>query len=209
MAFLLSNSVFIHTPKTGGQWVAGVLEQTGLLKGTLGVVHATPQELAHEEEFRKRNVRFAMVRHPLSWYQSIWTHRMDEQWAPVSARDWFSERSLEMWREFTDKCRSETFDEFVRKCTTHYPHGYVSALYDSYTQGCTFVGRQETLAADLLTVLRGAGEQFDTDRIRETPDRNVRSRGEVWLQRCQYTPELLALVMRAEARAIAKFHYLR
>ena len=208
MAFLLPKSVFIHIPKTGGQWVAAALQNAGLIVGQLGEVHASPDEIAHESAFRDRSVVFAIVRHPLTWYQSMWTHRMDEGWDdPINDPDWFSPRWIQTWADFNDHCRATTFEDFVRKCARRYPDGWVSMLYDSYTAGCTFIGRQEQLADDLVKVLDLAGETFQADRIRTTRPQNVRSHRPRKLPCCQYTPDLVELVMKAETRAIGKFGY--
>jgi hypothetical protein len=227
MAFLLQNSIFIHIPKTGGQWVTTALKGAGLVLGELGVVHATPDEITHDPAELKRSKRnrprwyewvrvrlsirrqpvvFSMVRHPLSWYQSCWAHRMDDAWAPINAPDWFTHRAIETWADFTDHCRASTFAEFVRKCTARYPEGFASLLFDSYTDGCTFVGRQERLRDDLVTALRLAGEDFQPEHLWRTPPRNVLGSGR-WRSQCQYTPELIERVVVAEARAIRKFGY--
>jgi hypothetical protein len=207
MAFLLPRSVFIHIPKTGGQWAAAALKNAGLLCSPLGVVHASPDEIAHEESFRLRAMAFAVVRHPLTWYQSIWAHRMDDKWGPMDAPDWFTPRWMAVWADFTKKCRADTFEEFVHKCADAYPEGFLSNLYDVYTEGCAFIGRQERLVDDLLSALELAGEQFQEGRIRETRRRNVRGHHRRWSGQCRYTPELADTVVKVEARAIATFGY--
>ncbi|MEW6754950.1 MAG: hypothetical protein AB1505_28800, partial [Candidatus Latescibacterota bacterium] len=176
MAFLLRRSVFIHIPKTAGQWVASALESAGLLAGRLGVVHASPDEICREGAYRARPFRFAMVRHPLSWYQSMWAHRVDEEWGPMDDPAWFTPRWVEVWAEFTKQCRAATFAEFVRACTSHYPQGFVSTLYDVYAQDCGFVGKQERLPEDLIEALTRAGEEFEPRPVQQTPPRNVRAR---------------------------------
>ena len=206
---MLTRSVFIHTPKTGGQWVAAALENAGLITGRLGVVHASPDEIWHEPEFQQRPFVFAMVRHPLTWYQSMWAHRMDEGWDrdPIDDPEWFTPRWIAIWAEFTRHCKADTFDEFVHRCVAWQPTGYVSMLYDAYTQHCTFVARQESLVDDLLTALQSAGEPFEPEPILRTPKRNVRAQHSRWLSHCRYTPELIQLVMRAEEQAILRFGY--
>lgn len=207
MAVLLPNSVFIHIPKTAGQWVASALEHMGLATGHLGVVHASPDEIRSEPAFQQRPVVFTMVRHPLLWYPSMWAHRMDENWSPVDDPDWFTPRWVDTWASFTESCRSDTFDDFVHKCTARFPSGYVSMLYDAYTRDCTFVGRQENLAQDLVKALELSGETFDPADVHKVPPRNVRGRTPARKKQSRYTPELIDCVMRAEAWAVEKFGY--
>ena len=153
----------------------GGLEHAHLLVGPLGVVHTSPDEIRHEPAFRERDSCFAMVRHPLTWYQSMWAHRMDEQWTPVDDPGWFTPRWIETFAQLTN-CQSDVFEEFVTRCLDRFPDGFVSGLYDAYTDGCTFVGRHERLLEDLETALTPAGESFDARRLREVHPVNVRSR---------------------------------
>ena len=207
MAYLLSNSVFVHTPKTGGQWVTSALQRAGLVVGTLGAVHADPAELHGHAAFRERAVKFTFVRHPLSWYPSMWAHRMDEVWGPIDDPDWFSAAWITRWAEFTRYCRADDFESFVMQCTERFPRGFVSMLYECYTQGCDFIGRQENLEADLLTVLERAGECFDPDLIRLTREKNVRGGRPHRRSRSRYTQRLVERVMKAEQGAVERFQY--
>jgi hypothetical protein len=207
MAFLLSHSVFVHIPKSAGQWVAQTLNNAGLIVGTLGVVHASPDEIRHELAFQQRSIVFTIVRHPLSWYQSIWVHRMNENWLPMDDPNWFTPRWMDIWAEFTKHCQASRFDEFVRKCITYFPNGFVSTLYEVYTEGCSFVGKQERLVEDLLKVLKLAGEQFQPASIYTMPPKNVRARQPHWSSLCTYTPPLIDLTMQTEANAIERFGY--
>lgn len=204
MAFLLPNSLFIHIPKTGGQWVASALERAGVPLQQIGPVHASPDEI--RDAVKGRSIVFAAVRHPLSWYPSMWAHRMDERWEPIDDLEWFTPTWVEFWAEFTASCRAETFSDFVRKCVSNYPEGFVSALYDAYTRGCTRIARYEHLAEDLLEILAEAHESFDVNRLMKTAPRNVRGSSPRWRKRHGYTPELEALVLGAEERVIRRFY---
>jgi len=41
--------------------------------------------------------------------------------------------------------------------------------FAKFTAGCQFVGKAETVADDLVTALRQAGEDFDETALRDTP----------------------------------------
>jgi hypothetical protein len=207
MAYLLSNSTFIHIPKTGGQWVTLALKRAGLIQASIGVVHSSPDELLHESEYRVRPSSFAIVRHPLSWYSSMWAHRLDDQWDPIDDVEWFSKRWIDEWALFTEACRADSFSDFLTRAVEHYPHGWVSMLYDTYTEGCTHVGRQEQLPSDLLAILTAVGEVFGADEIISTPDRNVRGRKHRRILGTEISRSLVTEVMRVEQQAVSRFDY--
>ncbi|HEX9794811.1 MAG TPA: hypothetical protein VGC54_12580 [Planctomycetota bacterium] len=207
MASLTPRCVFVHVPKTGGQWVHAALGECGLLTGTLGVVHASPDEIRASAAWAARPTRFAFVRSPLRWYPSMWAHRMDDQWLPIDSSDWFSARWLKAWAGFTERCRAEDFEDFVVRCTRAFPDGWLAALYREYLDGVMAVGRQEHLADDLVRILREAGEDFDETALRATPARNVRAGGGSRRRSWAWTPALLALVAECEHAVFARFGY--
>ncbi len=207
MAYLLSNSTFIHIPKTGGQWITLALERAGLIQASLGVVHSSPDELHLEPAYQMRPFSFAFVRHPLSWYSSMWAHRLDDQWDPIDDVEWFSKRWIDEWAGFSGACRADTFPDFVTRAIEHFPDGWVSRLYDLYTEGCTHVGKHEDLPEALITVLAAVGEVFEPAEILATPERNVRGRKHRRMLGTLLSPSLVAEVMRVERQAVSRFGY--
>jgi hypothetical protein len=207
LAFLLTKSAFIHIPKTGGQWVVAALKGAGVPVRRLNVVHTSPDEVADNPEFQTRKEIFAFVRHPLSWYQSIWAHRMDDAWQPICSKQWFTQRWMNHWVEFNKYCQSNRFEEFVRKCVSHFPDGFLSSLYETYTKGCTFIGKQENIANDLQTILEKTGEDFNRFELKNTNRHNVRANQPRRQFAIKYTKELIDLIMKAEQRAVDKYQY--
>ncbi len=136
MALLLPNSVFIHTPKTGGVWVESALVGEGLVIGPLGLRHAKGPDVTNTREFQERAVSFTFVRHPLSWYQSYWSYKEKDGWDDPD-------------NEFDQVVKSHNFLNFLRNVIVHFP-GYFSGAIDRFTAGVTFVGKQERLTSDLL-----------------------------------------------------------
>lgn len=207
MAFLTPKATFVHTPKTGGQWVRLALDRAGLLVGSVGVIHSSPDEVAASDEYRSRTFSFAMVRHPLSWYASMWAHRVDEQWEPIDDLDWFTPRWIEAWAEFTAAAKAESFDDYLWQLIDRYPDGFVSTLFDTYTARCTHIGKQEKLEEDLVAILTDIGEDFEEARVRETPERNVRARTRRRQLRLRLSTRLVNAVTEAESRALERFGY--
>ena len=148
--------------------------------------HAAPKDIFLPDKFR-----FCFVRHPLTWYQS--------QWAFHTVRKWRGNG------EFVRLFRSDHFNEFVHKCTESRP-GLVSAIYKKY-DAVSFVGKYESLAADLVKALHMAHEDFDEQALRATTPKNVRAQCPDMWHKCQYTEELKQLVLESEHEAIEKYGY--
>ena len=144
MAVLLKcGGLFLHIPRTGGRWITEVLESSDLVFAHVGERHATAADLAPLERllqtphgYGKGNrplLKFCFVRHPQRWYEA----------------------------SYRAEGAGSSFDAFVEKAVRERP-GYLSALYESYTQDAHFVGRFERLAEDLeiaLTLLRAEHPQ--------------------------------------------------
>lgn len=204
MALLLPRSLFIHIPKTGGSWVREAVRSAGILTDEIAAIptermirrgqlfHTTSKELHIQDRFR-----FAFVRHPLSFYQSYWAYRMVRGW----------DLTLDMDRKF----QSDNFETFVRAALADAPGGLAARVYARYLgedfSMLDFVGRMENLAEDLLRALSLAGETFDAEVIRATPEKNVSSRLSEWADRCRYSPQLRSDVCNAERAVIEHFGY--
>lgn len=207
MALLLTRTVFVHTPKTAGQWTAAALARGCEVQGHLGPVHASPDEINQSVDWRVRPYRITFVRHPLSWYASIWAHRMDESWTPVDDPAWFSGAWIDRWAEFTVRTEHNDFDGFLRQAITAFPDGWVTRLFKAYTAECTGVGRQEHLADDLLKLLQEAGEHVDVHLLMDTPEHNTRASTPA--RRLQTTVDqgLVESVMQVENWVVNRFGY--
>lgn len=159
MAVILPNSIMLHIPKTGGTWARKCIEAMGIPIRTTVRWEMEPNfgstEWHHipiyDKDWGKKPV-FSFVRDPIAWYRSYWAYRKNTPWdAPAT--------------KFDLHCQAETFQEFIGKVILNYPFGYVSRLYECYTDHCEFVGRQENLQEDLLAALREYRECFDVEQI--------------------------------------------
>ena len=108
---------------------------------------------------------FCFVRHPLSWYES-WYKYMEQpknQW-----RDWGSDNGAHNWHpnSLLNGLDPSDFPDMMRKINFRRP-GYVTELFGWYTKSeIDFVGKQENLVDDLVTVLKTLNENFDEDFVR-------------------------------------------
>lgn len=168
MAVATNNFIFYHVPKTGGTWVKVALEAAGVRTWavhTTGGPHPFNLKWAHScpgtvpERSREGRFSFCFVRRPVPWYTSYWAFR--------------SRKGARRDENFpADGLWSDDFDQFVNNLLDAHPGGFVSALYQYYTgpdcSGVDFVGRQESLADDLVRALTLAGESFDEEALRAT-----------------------------------------
>lgn len=173
MAILLTNGgLFLHIPKTAGNWIAEVLELNTLVFCYLGGKHASYKQLTtlqdllltptRYQKFNKELFKFSFVRHPLRWYES-----------------WFKMNSVMDWPKWDDDkdvwnpsvklngLGAPTFERFLENVIKKQPQ-FVSNMYEQYTSDIDFVGKQETMVGDLKQILWLLyGEQsktFVTDR---------------------------------------------
>jgi hypothetical protein len=232
MALLLKcGAIFLHIPKTGGTWVTQALMEQGLVRCSFGDKHADMVRVLHPLTFtpigrtrlrtfakrllslpRRRAVvrsdfRFCFVRHPTAWYESYW--KWQRTGAPYHGRwnVWGDEADpVRRWHALAalNYVRDEDFNGFVRRAVARRP-GFVSELFGWYTQaGIGFVGKQESLADDLVRVLRRLNVAFDENRLRATPPCNV-GRGApapiVW------DTDLRRQVERLEFAALVRYGY--
>jgi hypothetical protein len=227
---LTDGSLFIHVPKTAGNWIRSVLEDNNLAGREIGHKHSTydrtllketpvTSELDHLRSAsrgafdrlrrllggqpaheRTNQFRFCFVRHPLSWYESWWKYQ---------------ERRDE-WEYFGDQesngdwhpnstlngLESPDFNEFVANVVRHRP-GYVTELLFSYAKpGIDFIGKKENVRDDLRTVLDKLGLSYDRSSIYDSEKVNVSTKEFEW------DPELKETVKRLELPSLLLFDYL-
>lgn len=225
MALLLKDgSIFLHIPKTGGNWVTTVLREQNLVRAEFGHKHA---DLAHlfsrPAKRRLRNLpgwlgmlgarrhwarggkpfMFCFVRHPLTWYES-WFKYMNQ--AHTNWRNFGDEKSLYDWHPnaVLNGLGSTDFNRFVRNVAARRP-GYVTELYGAYTAPAVdFVGKQENLREDLIRVLTRLGLEFDEAFIRSHREVGVSSPQSVEVA---WDAELRQQVEKLEYAGLVRYGY--
>ncbi|MDH3648120.1 MAG: sulfotransferase family protein [Saprospiraceae bacterium] len=108
---------------------------------------------------------FCFVRNPIDWYLSFYRYMVLEGWPRLG-----DSRHPTDWHPCSDlnELPNETFDLFIDSLQQIYP-GFLTSMYSKYTDPrISFVGKQETLVDDLITVLRHLNLTFDEDQIRTT-----------------------------------------
>lgn len=228
MAVILKNgAVFLHIPKTGGTWVTGVLRECGLMRCSIGHRHANlPHVLAPGDqgfgrtlEYLYKRTRFlnthprpftfCFVRHPLDWYESFYLYKSQPElnWERDGEVD-----NIHRWHPnavlnglgTNGSGEAREFNAFMTSLMDKFP-GYVTALYSHYTfRPVDFIGTQENLREDLITVLERTGCTFDADAIRGRERINRSREASVKLE---WDPAVRARALRLEAAVMERFGY--
>jgi hypothetical protein len=156
MAIILTRCAVVHTPKTAGMWLNGALREQGLVRGILHSAGNYPHPSAAEARAALPDLPlFAFVRHPVTWLRSFWASGIKNQCKGVE-RIRFGPSP---WAKLAT-CEAPTFPEFAARYLERCP-GEVGRLFDRYVEGVRFVGRYETLLADLGFAFHSAGEPVD------------------------------------------------
>ena len=209
MAVILSDydAVFFHIPKTGGCWVEEALKNSGLKTewaetcNCVSARHAIPSQVKGEFEYQ-----FTFIRHPLAWYKSVWQY-VKQNNATADEYDMVqSAARLRSWHPYQSAVQlmHDDFDKFVRRMVKH-NSGFLSWMYRIYIGPRThrlteLVGRTESLADDLVTVLNVIGCQFDEQKLRNTPRVNVSK-----VPAPKMTKELEKIIIQSEKSVIKDF----
>ena len=141
MALLTDKFVFCHLPKCGGQFIRYVLNQLNIPNSEIGEYH---DSFIRIKSFLKKDVfSVTNIRHPLTWYQSRWYHRVRIGWLPNSKEDW--------------ETASNDFNQFVKNMQVFDCNGRLSTIIKQYDDGfngkADCVLRQEFLRDDLYNLL--------------------------------------------------------
>lgn len=198
MALASDNFVFLHIPKTGGMWVSSVLRRSATTF-MLGHQHSHfPQLLdIKDEQWYNDRLIFTMIRHPITWYQSVWSFRMKSGW--------------KMNHPLDANCASNDFHTFVGNVLKYKPDGWVTWLYEQYINfvpgGIGYIAKIENGSKDLKTALSMANVKYDSsiiDNPHRVNDSDLDGKpSKYW---AKYTSELFDRVMAVESKVISRYY---
>ncbi|TWT89101.1 hypothetical protein Mal64_25930 [Pseudobythopirellula maris] len=178
MSLVLKNkAVFLHIPKTGGNWIREMLKELDLIDRQLGHKHADHARYlaaARSETGWRRRIQpspkrpftFCFVRNPLKWYESWFKYQSQPKW---NWRDWGDAKDPDNWHAcaMLNGLGGSDFNAFVERALDKRP-GFVSEMFGWYdAPAVDFVGRQENLREDFLKAIKAMGLEVDEDRVRE------------------------------------------
>lgn len=148
MPMVLQRSTFLMIPRTATTWCRQAIRNAGVQYWETNPKHDTEVVQRVEKPLYVPEFRFTFTRNPDTWLRSRWV-----------LGKWADELS-EFWDIDYTKFRAAVDDREIER------------YFKKYTSRCKFVGKTETIADDLVTALRTAGEDFDETGLRETPPLN-------------------------------------
>ena len=219
MALLLkSGGVFLHIPKTGGNWVTTALKEAGLVYRDFGyhkhLDWYRSSECPSFQPFWRRFLpsslwcdmrsvfTFCFVRHPLSWYESWWRYMSQTK---VNWKHFVDNKNHLYWHPnaYLNGLGDCNFSNFVRNVQAKRP-GYVSEMFSWYVHpSIGMVGKQENLRQDLVRALHMQNLNFDEQFFMDYPKVGVSQVREklVWEE------SLREEMLRLEHVAITRHNY--
>jgi hypothetical protein len=180
-AVILEKAIFLHVPKTGGTWITkSLISQKSYRAGIKEHPYFNGVRRADRRLQAACNGRFcfAFVRHPLTWWQSYWCHRVRNNW----------------------KNTSRDFNEFIQNACLK-TAGECGRVFDKFINKVDFVGRFERLERDLKKALALSGTEFNQNLFL---NHAINTAG---VTKQAYTAKTEALVRKTEAKTIKKFGY--
>lgn len=182
---LTAKYVFAHLPKTGGSWVSEVIHGTGV-SCLDTAMHLAPEDFLGAVPDR---FAFTFVRHPVTWWRSLWNWTHLHGW-PSSAYP---------FQRITQVCKWHSYEAFMERVLTDMPGEY-SRIVAVWTEGMHRVGRFESLAADLESILAEAGAPLPGPIDR--PPANIAPYDPLSAS----TPEIDQEIMRTEEYVITEYY---
>lgn len=178
MAIILKeNILYLHIPKTGGNFLTRILHDCGLIKHHIGDKHATYDLIYHglKHHFngmllQDRLCSFCVVRHPLRWYESWFKYQNWRGWM-----NWGYSGELNNWHVLSDMNRNKSyeFNEFMRYVNNNNP-GFVTQLYGRYTNGTgVHILKTESIVDDFLEFCNTYSIPIDHDYVRSHAPQGV------------------------------------
>ncbi len=182
MSLILKNDIlYLHIPKTGGNWLTSIAESQGLVVGSVGHKHSTFDHvlrsvrityLSATRRLSKTPTVLCVVRNPLTWYESWFRYQTKRNW-----KTWGVNGHLTKWHVCSalNDLEHTDFMAFMKSVNASEP-GFVTRMYGRYTQGSNAtVLRNEHLAEDFVEFAARVKLPIDrtkvlsTGRIGESP----------------------------------------
>lgn len=157
-AILKDGSVFLHVPKTGGNWIIEILKIHKILEREFFHKHSDAGRLQvlEDEIFLKNPFIFCFVRHPVTWFESWYRYQKKRKF-----KGWGKNGNVFYHPcSVIDDCQNDDFNKFVTNVIDKCP-GFVSHMFFQFTKNSDFVGHQEKLFHHSKILLEGLNKDYN------------------------------------------------
>ena len=200
VALITDKFVFIHVPKTGGEFFRLVVKQLGIPHDETGNPKKERMGLRRHhgiervpEKLRRDRLVFGFVRHPVTWLMSRWSWYMWRK-GPAAAM-----RRFESGRRDACAMVRRNFAEYVDLVLGHCPDAPTKEMLGRL--GDARVYKYEDLEESITRVLVELGYRVPKGFVASLPRRNVsRAKG-------AYTADQPARILEANADFCTRFGY--
>ena len=162
MSLILKNNLlYLHIPKTGGNWLTKIMRSHGCVLREIESKHATYDLVSGRLRARSfiqrkltlrgiENMKYmAVVRNPLKWYESWFKYQTSNGF-----RDWGEAGNPLLWHVMSsiNLAKQRDFNEFVLAINREHP-GFVTSLYAAYTaRSSAIVLKNENIREDFARI---------------------------------------------------------
>jgi len=208
-----TNDFFLHIPRTGGSWIQKALDASKIR--TFLWNSRRPSQIAMKhfllghieyDSLAKLNRVFTFVRHPISYYESVWGWMMESKgsrnnWRILKRYDWHPH--LAAINSF-----HPDFNAWLQSLLDKEPCWY-TRLVEQYVgpQGgefCDYIGRTETLTSDFFRILEWLGYSEQVVKHRDEVEKLGRINPSI--RKPEWETSLVERVVHEERRVVKRFY---
>jgi hypothetical protein len=215
MSVQLPNSVFLHVPKCGGNWIMKCLKQQGLYKQQ---IRSVSRFQSFERNFMSMHCIpvdnklpcFTFVRHPLTWFKSYWNYKMKRGMFDLTSMLGKVNGEPRFVNQFDlttgMQGGKEDFNKWVRNVYATWPE-YYARMVEHFSTPCEDknVGRQETLEADYVEILSRLEPQAKMGPIQSLKGKLINTFGSENTA-TEYDPEARRMVLAMGQPVIERWY---
>lgn len=198
-AILKNGDIFLHIPKTGGNWIFDLIEAKNNIKYVFKYKHSGLErvQLSLNEPFETKPFVFCFVRNPFKWYESWFKYQNSRDWMEWGRGDRFHHPCA-----IIDDCANSEFTKFMEKILRKVP-GFLTGMYHRYTEYADFIGKQETLAEDFLRLSTLRKLNYTSKEIFNYPRVNEGKK-----TRIKWETDIRKELMKTEYALFKRYEYL-
>lgn len=209
MAVLIENKIlFLHIPRTGGEWFISAIKNAGVNFEIVGNKH--DNIFVNKDLYfllENKNIKtITFIRHPAEWYKAYWELKNKANGLMGS---WNLFETNAIWHptwKIDNECYAKNFNDFIEKCIENLP-SFVSYLYDFYTttppvKNVDYIIFTSEIEDQIPNIFKENNILFNLDNFINSKSINTFKN-----KKNLYTKNNLNKILDSERRCINKFNF--